>query len=77
MTLILIFLVEKNLTSSVSTNNRFASLSGAFLAIMAVIFFFVDFKGHEIVGAIWMALLAIVAGVETFLDYSLGCVLFE
>jgi hypothetical protein len=43
---------------------------------MAIIFFFVDFNGHEILGAIWMAMLAIVAGMEAFFDYSLGCVVF-
>jgi hypothetical protein len=62
--------------STDNVNNRCASLGGAFIAIMAVVFFFVDFNGHEILGAIWMAILAIVAGIEAFLDCSLGCVVF-
>jgi Domain of unknown function (DUF4395) len=79
--LCLIFLVKSNiflpkLNNNNDINNRFASLSGAFISIVAVTFFFVEFKGHEVLGAIWMAILAIVAGIETFLDYSVGCVVF-
>ncbi|KAL7580306.1 hypothetical protein ACA910_004342 [Epithemia clementina (nom. ined.)] len=55
---------------------QFASFCGLFFSFGAVLFYFLDFEGHDIVGAVWMGMLACAAGLEAFLDFCLGCVFF-
>jgi hypothetical protein len=43
---------------------------------MGTIFYFLDFKGHEIVGAIFMGMLCGAAGLEALMDFCLGCLFF-
>lgn len=55
---------------------QFASFCALFFSLGAVVFYFVDFDGHEIGGAIWMGILAFAAGLEGFLNFCLGCVFY-
>lgn len=56
---------------------QFASFCGVFFSLVATLFYFVDFEGHEIAGAIVLAMLAGAAGMEAFLDFCLGCLFFS
>lgn len=55
---------------------QFASFCGVTFSLLATIFYFVEFEYHEIVGAIWIAMLAGASGLEAFFDFCLGCVFF-
>jgi Domain of unknown function (DUF4395) len=55
---------------------QFAAFCGVFFSLVATIFFFIDFEGHEIVGAVWMGMLAGAAGLEAFFDFCLGCLFY-
>mmetsp|Transcript_26567 Transcript_26567/g.61032 ORF Transcript_26567/g.61032 Transcript_26567/m.61032 type:complete len:971 (+) Transcript_26567:150-3062(+) len=55
---------------------QFAAFCGLFFSFLGTLFYFVDFEGHDIVGAIWMGMLAFAAGLEGFLDFCLGCLFF-
>jgi hypothetical protein len=50
---------------------QFASFCGVFFALMGTIFYFVDFSGHDIVGACFIGGLAGAAGLEGFADFCL------
>lgn len=50
---------------------QFASFCGLFFSAMATIFYFLDFAGHDIVGACFMGGLAGAAGLEGFADFCL------
>lgn len=43
---------------------QFAACCGVIFSLLGTIFYFLDFKGHDIVGAIWMGMLAGAAGLE-------------
>jgi hypothetical protein len=55
---------------------QFAAFCGVFFSLMATIFYFVEFKHHNIVGAVWIGILAFASGLEAFLNFCLGCVFF-
>lgn len=55
---------------------QFASLCGVMFTTLSTVFFFVHFKDHDIVGAVWIAMLAGAAGLEGFLDFCLGCLFY-
>jgi glutaredoxin len=55
---------------------QFAAFCGVFFSLMSVIFYFVEFENHEYVGLIFMAMLAIAAGMEAFLNFCLGCLFY-
>jgi glutaredoxin len=55
---------------------QFAAFCGVMFSTLATLFYFWDFEYHEIVGAIWIGMLAGAAGLEAFFDYCLGCVFF-
>ena len=55
---------------------QFASFCGVWFSFLAVLFYFLDFGGHDIIGAILMGMLAGAAGLEGFLDFCLGCVFY-
>lgn len=55
---------------------QFASFCGLFFSLLGTIFYFVDFHYHDVVGAVWMGMLAGAAGMEGFLDFCLGCVFY-
>lgn len=55
---------------------QFAAFCGLFFSLVATIFYFLDFEGHEIVGAVWIGMLAGASGLEAFLDFCLGCLFY-
>jgi hypothetical protein len=55
---------------------QFAAFCGVFFSTMATTFYFVEFDYHEVVGAIWIGMLAGASGLEAFADFCLGCVFF-
>mmetsp|Transcript_33861 Transcript_33861/g.70391 ORF Transcript_33861/g.70391 Transcript_33861/m.70391 type:complete len:380 (-) Transcript_33861:46-1185(-) len=55
---------------------QFAAFCGLFFSLLGTLFYFLTFDGHDIVGAIWMAMLAFAAGLEGFLDFCLGCLFY-
>ncbi|GAX15836.1 hypothetical protein FisN_2Lh445 [Fistulifera solaris] len=55
---------------------QFASFCGLTFSLLATIFYFAKFEYHEVVGAIWIAMIAGASGLEAFCDFCLGCVFF-
>ena len=55
---------------------QFAAFCGVFFTFMGTLFYFLDFHYHDVVGAVWMGMLAFAAGLEAFLDFCLGCLFY-
>jgi glutaredoxin len=55
---------------------QFAAFCGLSFSLMGTLFYFLDFEAHDIVGAIFMAMLAFASGLEAFLDFCLGCLFY-
>lgn len=55
---------------------QFAAFCGLMFSLLGTIFYFVDFEGHKIVGAIFMGMLAGASGLEGFVGFCLGCLFF-
>jgi glutaredoxin len=56
---------------------QFAALCGLFFSTLASILYAIPVFGTNIAGSIVLALLACAAGMEGFLDFCVGCVVFK
>jgi glutaredoxin len=56
---------------------QFATFLGTTLAILASVFYAVDFPYSDIVGSVLLGCLAVATFMEGFLDYCVGCTIFR
>jgi tellurite resistance protein TehA-like permease len=75
-------MIANLLTSSLKPDFRpgppkqFAAFCGLFFSTLGTVFYFLDFELHDVVGAIWMGMLAGAAGLEGFCDFCFGCLFY-
>lgn len=56
---------------------QFATMCGIMFSGLGSLFYVLNFPHHDYVGAAFMGGLAIASGMEGFLDFCLGCVIFK
>ncbi len=56
---------------------QFATMCGVMFSGLGSLFFVLDFPNHDYVGTAFMGGLSVAAGMEGFLDFCLGCVMFK
>jgi glutaredoxin 3 len=56
---------------------QFATFLGTTLAILASVFYAVDFANSDIVGSVLLGCLSVATFMEGFLDYCVGCTIFR
>jgi glutaredoxin-related protein len=56
---------------------QFASCCGLMFAMLGSIFYLLPFYGCNVAGSVFMGGLAIASGMEGFLDFCVGCVIFK
>jgi glutaredoxin-related protein len=56
---------------------QFASCCGLLFALLGSIFYILPFSICTVIGSVFMGMLAIATGMEGFLDFCVGCVIFR
>lgn len=56
---------------------QFATMCGVVFSGLGSLFYVLDFPNHDYVGTAFMGGLAIASGMEGFLDFCVGCVMFK
>jgi len=56
---------------------QFASMCGLLFSSLASLLYIIPFEYHDILGAIFMGVLACCCGMEGFLDFCMGCLFFQ
>ena len=56
---------------------QFATCCGIAFSGLASLAFLLPFPGHDVVGSAFMTALAVATGMEGFLDFCVGCLVFR
>jgi len=56
---------------------QFAAMCGTIFACLASLFYIMPFEYSDIVGSVFMGMLAVATGMEGFLDFCVGCLIFK
>jgi Domain of unknown function (DUF4395) len=56
---------------------QFAACCGLLFSLLGSVFYLIPLPYHDVVGSVFIGILALCSGMEGFLDFCLGCVFFR